>query len=160
MNPGTSEPRNPGPAARPPIVTHSEGETAAIGRNLGRQLHAGRVVLLEGPLGAGKTAFVRGLAEGLGCDGEDVSSPTFTIVQEYRGRVRVQHVDLYRLRPEEVDDLALEDLLEHSVMAVEWPDRWHRAPPDAIRVTLEILDGTRRRVALQAPPPEVRSSTF
>src|ERR1041385_6451143 len=90
-------------------VTHSEGETAAVGRAVGRRLAPGAVVLLEGPLGAGKTAFARGLAEGLGCDGDDVSSPTFTIVQEYRGRTRLQHVDLSRLTPAEVDDLALED---------------------------------------------------
>ena len=148
----------PGDSGTRSAVTHSEGETAAVGRDIGRRLRAGNVVLLEGPLGAGKTAFARGLAEGLGCDGEDVSSPTFTIVQEYRsstrtrsGRLRLQHVDLYRLGPEEVDDLALEDLLEDSVMAVEWPDRWHRAPPDAIRVTLEVLDGTRRRIMIIAP---------
>jgi tRNA threonylcarbamoyladenosine biosynthesis protein TsaE len=131
------------------VITRSEGETAAAGRDLGRKLTAGTVVLLEGPLGAGKTAFARGIADGLGCDPEDVSSPTFTIVQEYRGRLRLQHVDLYRLKPEEVDDLALEDLLEGSVIAVEWPDRWHRAPPAAVRVTLEPLDGTRRKITIE-----------
>ena len=129
--------------------TRSEGETAAVGRALGRRLRPGAVVLLEGPLGAGKTAFARGLAVGLGCDGDDVSSPTFTIVQEYRGKARLQHVDLYRLTPGEVDDLALEDLLEDSVMAVEWPDRWRRAPPEATRVTLEPLDGNRRKITIQ-----------
>jgi tRNA threonylcarbamoyladenosine biosynthesis protein TsaE len=130
-------------------VTHSEGETAAVGRDLGRRLAAGAVVLLEGPLGAGKTAFARGLAEGLGCDPEDVSSPTFTIVQEYRGRVNLQHVDLYRLQPNEVDDLALEDLLEGGVMAVEWAERWQRAPADAVRVTLEPMSGSRRRIRVE-----------
>jgi tRNA threonylcarbamoyladenosine biosynthesis protein TsaE len=129
-------------------ITTSEGETTALGRDLGRRLGPGAVVLLEGPLGAGKTAFARGLAVGLGGDGDAVTSPTFTIVQEYRGRVRLQHVDLYRLTPAEVDDLALEDLLEDSVMAVEWPDRWRAAPPDAVRVTLEPLGDTRRRVTI------------
>jgi tRNA threonylcarbamoyladenosine biosynthesis protein TsaE len=128
--------------------THSEGETAAVGRSLGRRLRAGQVLLLEGPLGAGKTAFARGVAEGLGCDGDDVSSPTFTIVQEYRGKIALQHVDLYRLKPEEVDDLALEDLLEDSVMAVEWPDRWRRAPADAIHISIETLEGTRRKISV------------
>jgi tRNA threonylcarbamoyladenosine biosynthesis protein TsaE len=141
------------------VITRSEGETAAAGRDLGRRLTAGSVVLLEGPLGAGKTAFARGLAEGLGCDPEDVSSPTFTIVQEYRGRLRLQHVDLYRLSPAEVDDLALEDLLEESVMAVEWPDRWRRAPDAAVRVTLEPLDGTRRKITIQHKS-KGRSSKF
>jgi tRNA threonylcarbamoyladenosine biosynthesis protein TsaE len=132
-------------------VTQSEGETAAVGRDLGRRLAPGAVVLLEGPLGAGKTAFARGLAEGLGCDGDDVSSPTFTIVQEYRGKTRLQHVDLYRLNPAEVDDLALEDLMEDSVTAVEWPDRWRRPPVDATRVVLEPLDATRRRITITPP---------
>ena len=129
-------------------VTHSEGETAAVGRALGRNLRSGKVVLLNGPLGAGKTAFARGLAEGLGADGEDVSSPTFTIIQEYRGRVALQHVDLYRLTPPEVDDLALEDLMEDSVLAVEWPERWHRAPGDAIVVTISRAGESRRRIVI------------
>jgi tRNA threonylcarbamoyladenosine biosynthesis protein TsaE len=128
--------------------THSEGETAAVGRDLARKLRAGMVVLLSGPLGAGKTAFARGIAEGLGADGDDVSSPTFTIVQEYRGRVPLQHVDLYRLTSSEVDDLALEDLMEGSVLAVEWPDRWRRAPADAIVVTLEPAGEMRRRISI------------
>jgi tRNA threonylcarbamoyladenosine biosynthesis protein TsaE len=129
-------------------VTRSEGETVALGRELGRRLAAGAVVLLEGPLGAGKTAFVRGLAEGVGCDGEDVSSPTFTVVQEYRGAVRFEHVDLYRLTPVEVDDLALDDLLEDAVMAVEWPDRWRDAPEAAVRVQLAPVDHTTRRITI------------
>ena len=129
-------------------VTDSEGATVALGRELGRRLLPGSVVLLEGPLGAGKTAFARGLAEGLGCDGEDVSSPTFTVVQEYRGDVRFEHVDLYRLTPVEVDDLALDDLLEGSVTAVEWPDRWRDPPANALRVTLELVDHSTRRITI------------
>jgi tRNA threonylcarbamoyladenosine biosynthesis protein TsaE len=128
--------------------TASEDETVTAGRELGRQLRAGAVVLLAGPLGAGKTAFVRGLAAGLGCDPDEVSSPTFTIVQEYRGPVTLQHVDLYRLSPEEVDDLALEDLLEDAVMAVEWPDRWRRAPADAVRVGLVVVGPTTREIEI------------
>jgi tRNA threonylcarbamoyladenosine biosynthesis protein TsaE len=128
--------------------TTSEGETVALGRDLGRRLDAGSVVLLDGPLGAGKTAFVRGLAIGLGCDPDDVSSPTFTIVQEYRGNVVLQHVDLYRLSPVEVDDLALDDLLEDAVMAVEWADRWVAAPLDATRVHFEVLGPSIREIAI------------
>jgi tRNA threonylcarbamoyl adenosine modification protein YjeE len=126
--------------------THSAGEPGAAGPDLGRRLRAGDVVLLTGPLGAGKTAFARGLADGIGADPEDVSSPTFTIVQEYRGRVRVQHVDLYRLSPAEVDDLGLEDLLEDAVLAVEWPDRWRSAPAGAIQVNIDPAGGERRRI--------------
>jgi tRNA threonylcarbamoyladenosine biosynthesis protein TsaE len=134
------------------IYTHSEGETVAAGRDLGRRLRAGDVVLLTGPLGAGKTAFARGLADGIGADPDDVSSPTFTIVQEYRGRVRVQHVDLYRLSPTEVDDLGLDDLLEDAVLAVEWPDRWRNAPAGAIQVTIEPAGGERRRISTLVNP--------
>ena len=134
-----------------PRITQSEADTIAAGRELGGRLGPGAVVLLEGPLGAGKTAFVRGLAEGLGCDGGDVSSPTFTIVQEYRGRVTLQHVDLYRLAPAEVDDLALEDLMSGTVIAVEWPDRWRDAPADAISVKIAPLGGDRREIVITGP---------
>jgi tRNA threonylcarbamoyladenosine biosynthesis protein TsaE len=130
--------------------TTSEGETVALGRDLGRRLAAGDVVLLDGPLGAGKTAFVRGLAIGLGCDPDDVSSPTFTIVQEYRGNVTLQHVDLYRLSPVEVDDLALDDLLEDAVMAVEWPERWVAAPLEATRVHFEVVGQSVREISIAA----------
>ena len=119
-------------------TSHSESDTAAIGRELAKRLDRDAVVLLSGDLGAGKTAFVRGLAEGLGLDPGEVSSPTFTLIQEYRGgRLTLYHIDLYRLAPREVDDLGLDDLaVEGGVVAVEWPDRWHHAPPDAIRVKL------------------------
>ena len=111
-------------------VAATEAETAAAGRALAATLGPGTTVLLYGDLGAGKTAFVRGLADGLGIDPAEVSSPTFTIVQEYRGpRLTLQHVDLYRLSPAEVDDLALDDLLnEHTIMAIEWAERLPRTP--------------------------------
>ena len=121
------------------IVTATEADTSAVGRRLAPTLEPGTVVLLEGDLGAGKTAFVRGLAEGLGLDPADVSSPTFTIVQEYRGAaVTLQHVDLYRLSPVEVADLALEDLVdERSVMAIEWAGHLPRTPAGPlVRVSL------------------------
>lgn len=130
-------------------TSHSEAETVAIGRAFASDLRAGDVVLLSGPLGAGKTAFVRGLAEGLGCDLEGVSSPTFTIVQEYAGPIRLQHVDLYRLSPAEVDDLGLDDLLEGAVMAIEWPDRWRHAPASARVVTIEPTGDTTRLIAIR-----------
>lgn len=132
-------------------VSHSEDETAAVGQSLARELGPGDVILLSGPLGAGKTAFTRGLAAGLGCEADAVSSPTFAIVQEYPGRVRLRHVDLYRLKSAEVDDLALIELAEDSAMAVEWPDRWTSAPADAWRVTFETVDETTRRIIVTAP---------
>ncbi len=106
-------------------IAATEAETIAAGRALASTLAAGTTVLLHGDLGAGKTAFVRGLAEGFGVDSQDVSSPTFTIVQEYRGpAVTLQHVDLYRLSAPEIVDLALDDLLDaRTVMAIEWAER-------------------------------------
>jgi tRNA threonylcarbamoyladenosine biosynthesis protein TsaE len=119
-------------------ITRSEGETEAFGAELAATLADGDVLLLHGELGAGKTAFVRGLARGLGADPADVSSPTFTIVQEYRGReLALVHVDLYRLSPAEVEDVALDDLMAPgTVLAVEWAERWGRPPDDAIEVRL------------------------
>ena len=82
------------------------------------------MLLLYGDLGAGKTAFVRGLAQGLGASDEDVSSPTFTLVQEYRGgRLTLFHADLYRLTPAEAADLGLDEIGEDGVLAIEWADR-------------------------------------
>jgi tRNA threonylcarbamoyladenosine biosynthesis protein TsaE len=106
-------------------VAANEADTIEAGRLLGARLAPGTTVLLYGDLGAGKTAFVRGIAEGLGIEPVEVSSPTFTIVQEYRGpRCVLQHVDLYRLSPAEVSDLALDDLLDKAtIMAIEWAER-------------------------------------
>jgi tRNA threonylcarbamoyladenosine biosynthesis protein TsaE len=131
-------------------TTQSESETSAIGRDLARSLSAGAVVLLSGDLGAGKTAFVRGLAEGLGIDPGAVSSPTFTLIQEYRGgRLPLHHVDLYRLQPIEVDDLGLEELtLEGGVTAIEWPDRLPRAFTEAVRVRIDHGDGDTRSIQI------------
>src|SRR4026209_578244 len=109
------------------VTSATESDTIAAGRDLAGTLEPGTTVLLYGDLGAGKTAFVRGLAEGLGLDPEQVSSPTFTIVQEYRGNVTLQHVDLYRLNPTEVAELALEDLQDgRTILAIEWPEHLAR----------------------------------
>jgi len=133
------------------LTTHSEGETAAAGRDLASHLSAGSIVLLFGDLGAGKTAFVRGLAEGLGVLADDVSSPTFTIMQEYRGgRLPLYHVDLYRLNdPREIDELGLGELTDNGILAIEWAERMPRFPPEAIRVRLEHAGDTERRVAVE-----------
>jgi tRNA threonylcarbamoyladenosine biosynthesis protein TsaE len=132
------------------LTTHSERETAAAGRDLARDLGAGDVVLLVGDLGAGKTAFVRGLAEELGIDPAEVTSPTFTLIQEYRGgRLLLHHIDLYRLSPREVDDLGLDDLIASGgIVAVEWPDRWLRPPNDAVRVSLTATAESERQIAI------------
>jgi tRNA threonylcarbamoyladenosine biosynthesis protein TsaE len=125
------------PAQAGPAVSRSEAETEAIGESLARTLGAGAVVLIDGPLGAGKTAFVRGMARGLNAPAGDVSSPTFTLLQEYAGRVTLYHADLYRLSSKEVDDLGLSELSAEGVLAVEWPDRWTVPPGDAITIVIE-----------------------
>ncbi len=127
-------------------VSRSEAETEALAETFAQSLSAGAVVLLNGPLGAGKTAFVRGMARGLGAAAGDVSSPTFSLLQEYAGRLTLFHADLYRLQPREVDDLGLLDLSVDGVLAVEWPERWHAAPRDAIRVAIEKRDGDDRAI--------------
>jgi tRNA threonylcarbamoyladenosine biosynthesis protein TsaE len=130
-------------------TTTSEEETIASGERLGRTLQPGMVVLLYGDLGAGKTAFVRGLAIGVGAAGDDVSSPTFTIVQEYPGRgSTLYHVDLYRLEPAEIDDLGLEDLVAgDGIVAIEWAERWKGRPTGEGVVEVRIADdGEERRI--------------
>jgi tRNA threonylcarbamoyladenosine biosynthesis protein TsaE len=134
------------------ITTHSEIETAAAGRDLAPRLSAGSVVLLFGDLGAGKTAFVRGLAEGLGIPAEDVSSPTFTIMQEYRGgRLPLFHVDLYRLNDSrEVDDLGVDEIAADGVLAVEWAEKLPQPMGDAIEVHLEHGDIDTRTISIKS----------
>jgi tRNA threonylcarbamoyladenosine biosynthesis protein TsaE len=135
------------------VETAGEEETSAIGERLAAQVSRGDLILIHGVLGAGKTAFVRGLARGLGVHDDDVSSPTFTLIQEYRGRLVLQHVDLYRLTPREVEDLGLDDLLSSGgVVAIEWPDRWADPPPAAREVWIEDLGGDRRRVTIAEAP--------
>lgn len=133
------------------ITTHSEAETAAAATELARTLEPGAIVLLSGDLGAGKTVFVRGLAEGLGVDPDEVSSPTFTLIQQYDGgRLPLHHVDLYRLQPGEVDDLGLDELTwGGGVTAIEWPDRLPRPFEDAISVRIEYGEGSERRLHIE-----------
>ncbi len=133
-------------------VTSGEEETVEAGERLARMLAAGDVVLLHGQLGAGKTAFVRGLARGLGADAEEVSSPTFTLIQEYAsGRLPLFHVDLYRLETAEVDDLGLDELIGgKDVVAIEWAERWRDRPHGAIDVTIEDEGEDRRRITIKA----------
>ena len=132
------------------VTTRGEADTADVGRRLAQTLAAGSVVLLIGDLGAGKTALVRGLAEGLGIPPEEVSSPTFTLMQEYRGgRIPLIHVDLYRLDdPREIDDLGLEELGTSSVLAIEWAEKLPRSIGDAVEVRIEHRNGDERLVTI------------
>ena len=122
------------------FLTHSEMETEALGARLAERLTPGAVVACRGDLGVGKTAFTRGLARGLECR-ERVTSPTFTIVNEYEGgRLPLFHFDLYRLEgAEDLFDIGWDDYLDRGgVCAVEWSERAEEAlPPGTIRVALD-----------------------
>jgi tRNA threonylcarbamoyladenosine biosynthesis protein TsaE len=146
------------------VRTESEDQTADFARRLAGRLSAGSMVLLTGDLGAGKTAFVRGLAAGLGIDPEQVSSPTFALIQEYRpsagsghralaagsGGGILVHVDLYRLSGEEVGDLGLDELGEGgAVVAIEWAEKLGAPPAGALRVTMTDLGGDAREIRLE-----------
>jgi len=141
------------------ITTHSEEETAAVGHDLASSLKAGDVVLLYGDLGAGKTALVRGLAEGLGVDRDEVSSPTFTLIQEYRGgRLPLFHVDLYRIEdPREFDELGLDEIAEDGVLAIEWADKLaaRLQPSRYVAVRIEHAGENARTVTVESTKDEV-----
>ena len=123
-----------------------------MARELAARLAPGSIVLLFGELGVGKTAFVRGLLEGAGGAPEDVSSPTFTLIQQYAARLPVAHVDLYRLSPAEVDDLGLDELASASgIVAIEWADRLPRPPGGAIHVHIEDGGGDTREIRVEHP---------
>jgi tRNA threonylcarbamoyladenosine biosynthesis protein TsaE len=112
------------------VVTKGPDETRRAGQRLGSVVGVGDVVLLSGELGAGKTVFVQGMAQGMGYEGQ-VSSKSFVIMGEYMGRVKLYHADLYRLEaPEEVEELGLGELTEDGVLVVEWPERGEWALPD------------------------------
>jgi len=130
------------------IITNDENGTIREGEKLGRTLKPGAVVALYGELGAGKTVFTRGLASGLGIS-TNVSSPTFTIVNEYPGDIPLFHFDLYRLESEnELFDIGWDDYNDRGgVCAVEWSEKVSDAfPPDTIVVRIENLGGDSRRI--------------
>jgi len=129
------------------IVTNSPDETEAEGEELGRGLRAGDLILLTGPLGAGKTTFVRGLARGAGSEAQ-VASPTFQLVRIYPGRVQLAHVDLYRVKAAgELADLGLDELIDEGAVVVEWGDRIEAAKTGH-QITFETLGGDRRRIRM------------
>ncbi len=132
-------------------TTNSPAQTEALGSALGRLLPAGTILAYRGDLGAGKTAFTRGLAKGLGCN-ELVTSPTYTIVNEYLGgRLPLFHFDMYRLRSsDDLWDIGWEDYLDRrGICAVEWSENVEDAMEGAITVTIEKLGEETRRISIE-----------
>ena len=132
-------------------ITHSAEESVAYGRSLAAALSPPLVVLLRGDLGAGKTTLVKGIAEGFeAARAEDVTSPTFTLVHEYRGpRATLYHIDLYRIdTPRDLETLGLDDLLApNCILLVEWGEKFPRFERDQnVEITLERLGETERRI--------------
>ncbi len=135
------------------FVTHSARETEQIGAALGKTLPPGTVLAYLGDLGAGKTAFTRGLAQGLGCT-DMVTSPTYTIVNEYlSGRLPLFHFDMYRLgSSEDLWDIGWEDYLDRGgICAVEWSENVAEALENPVQVRIEKLEGDDRRITITMP---------
>ncbi|MBE6957831.1 MAG: tRNA (adenosine(37)-N6)-threonylcarbamoyltransferase complex ATPase subunit type 1 TsaE [Ruminococcaceae bacterium] len=133
------------------FITHSPEETEALGERLAKILTPGTIIAYRGDLGAGKTAFTRGLSRGLGCR-EQVTSPTYTIVNEYLGgRLPLFHFDMYRLRcADDLFDIGWDDYLERGgICAVEWSENVAEAMEDPITVTIEKTGENSRRIIIE-----------
>ncbi len=134
-------------------ITRSAAETVAFGRSLAASLAPPKLVLLRGELGAGKTTLVKGIAEGFqAAKQDDVTSPTFTLVHEYRGpRVNIYHIDLYRVdTPRQLETLGLDDLMaENAVLLIEWGEKFPRFVRERdVEIALESLGEDERRITV------------
>jgi len=129
------------------IETQNIQQTEKLGKALGKVLSGGDFIALTGDLGAGKTAFTKGIAKGLGID-DEITSPTFTIINEYPGQVPLAHMDVYRLRSlQELEDIGFDDYLEGYVVVMEWADRVKELlPDDVLWVEFKVLDDFRRQI--------------
>ncbi|HEV7674283.1 MAG TPA: tRNA (adenosine(37)-N6)-threonylcarbamoyltransferase complex ATPase subunit type 1 TsaE [Candidatus Angelobacter sp.] len=135
------------------FTTHSAEETTELGRRLAAELNPGSIVLLRGDLGAGKTTMVKGIAEGFqAAKADDVTSPTFTLIHEYRGpAVTLYHIDLYRIDTQrELDTLALDDLMTpQSILLIEWGEKFERFDKERdVEIAIEHQGGDERWVKI------------
>ena len=131
--------------------TRSADETLELGRRVGEQLNVRAVILLKGDLGAGKTVFAKGVAAGLGIDAADVTSPSFTLINVHDGRLRLYHIDLYRLESSSRVDLGLEEILEdeRGVVMIEWAERLKFAPQNVIEVGISYVSDSERSIVIR-----------
>ena len=137
--------------------THSAEETTQLGRQLAAELRPGSIVLLRGELGAGKTTMVKGIAEGWSAaKAEDVTSPTFTLIHEYRGPgITLYHIDLYRIDTQrELDTLGLDDLIDpKSILLIEWGEKFERFVQEReTEIAIEHQGGDHRRITISDDP--------
>lgn len=135
------------------FITRSSEETIQVGRELASRLKPGTITLLRGDLGAGKTTLVKGIAEGFHAAlAEDVTSPTFTLIHEYRSpEVTLYHIDLYRIDTQrELDTLALDDLIDpKSILLIEWGEKFERFRRERdLEIAIEHLGGDERRITV------------
>ena len=137
------------------IETESEKETEALGEHLASCLAPGDLLALHGELGAGKTCLVRGIARGLGVDEGSVASPSFTLINEYEGRLPLVHLDGYRLDSAEAfEELGLEDYFEgEGVLVIEWAEKVPDLPEERIDIAIQWLDENRRDFRISARGP-------
>src|SRR5437868_15089857 len=138
------------------VISHDESDLFDVGERLGRQLGGGEIILLDGPLGAGKTMLVKGIAAALGIDQEDVTSPSFTLVNPHPGRLLLYHIDLYRLdegataaHAVDLDEILTDEL---AVVIIEWAERLGRypLPEDVWRISISGDGDEPRRITLRA----------
>jgi len=131
------------------FVTRSPQETFDLGQKIGESVKGAAIFLLRGDLGAGKTLFAKGVAAGLGIDPLDVTSPTFTLINVYEGRLPMYHVDLYRLDTGESYDIGLEEIFEEEAVAlIEWAERLGHALPGATEVEFEYVSDSERKITV------------
>jgi tRNA threonylcarbamoyladenosine biosynthesis protein TsaE len=145
------------------ITTRTVQETQKLGKTIGQRIKFPIVIGLSGDLGSGKTAFVQGLAEGLEIPGQYyITSPTFTLVNEYPGRLPLIHIDLYRLDGiHDFEDIGLDEMIyDQAVIAIEWAEKMSRQLPDHhLAMTFEIINDNDRKINLNAFGPRIVNLT-
>jgi len=132
------------------VITSSPEATFELGRRIARSLTGAATILVSGDLGAGKTVFAKGIAAGLGIDPADVTSPSFTLINVHTGRLKLYHIDLYRLESSGCAGLGLEEIFEdpQGVVVIEWAERLPWPPKPSVRVQFEYVDDNSRRILI------------